>query len=178
MQTYYTYSAETKRLARADRVLVVHGQTIVLGTADDFARYLFAYPLALSAPTPEPPEGKIAVPDGYELVDTRNGKGWAQKYRFDDLPTPTVADFDAAMEEHLRNEREARGYTTREPDAYANSSVPRWRQDAADWIDHRDNVMLFAQKLMNEVAAGTRPAPTMDEFKAGLPQIVWSVIAE
>ena len=42
-----------------------------------------------------------------------------------DLP-PTVADFDASMEQHLRAEREARGYTTREPDAYLESTNERW----------------------------------------------------
>ena len=43
-----------------------------------------------------------------------------------------------------------------------------------DWVAHRDAVMTYALEIMNEVKAGTRPAPTMDEFKAGLPQIVWS----
>ena len=50
------------------------------------------------------------------------------------VPTPqaTAADYDNAMEAHLKAERIARGYTTREPSDYAGSSVPRWSQDAAD----------------------------------------------
>jgi len=36
-------------------------------------------------------------------------------------PSPTIEDYDAAMEEHLREERYDRGYTTREPDVYLNS---------------------------------------------------------
>lgn len=90
-------------------------------------------------------------------------------------PAPTLADFDATMEEHLTAEREARGYTTREPDAYANSSVPRWKQDAEDWVAHRDAVMTYALEIMNAVEAGTREPPTLDEFKAGLPHIEWSI---
>lgn len=91
----------------------------------------------------------------------------------DDNP---ISQYDAAMEEHLRAEREARGYTTREPDAYLTSEVPRWRQDAEDWVRHRDSVMEYALDLMNAVEAGTRPPPTLDEFKAGLPSIVWTYV--
>ena len=93
-------------------------------------------------------------------------------------PPPTLADFDAAMEEHLREERETRGYTTREPDAYFNSNVPRWAQDARDWVAHRDAVMGYALALINAVEAGTRTPPTMAEFTAGLPQISWTITEE
>ena len=91
-----------------------------------------------------------------------------------DERTPTLADFDAAMEQHLYEERAARGYTTREPDAYINSSVPRWAQDARDWVAHRDAVMAYALTLMNQVEDGERDAPTMAEFRAGLPTIEWT----
>ena len=149
---------------------VVGGETISEPSAEQFALFS-AYPLADPMPSaPTPPQGKVAVPDGYELVDS----AWQQAYRFDDIPAPTLADFDAAMEEHLRTECEARGYTTREPDAYANSQVPRWKQDAEDWVAHRDAVMLYAQEILNAVQSGQRQPPTMAEFEAGLPQIVWS----
>ena len=89
-------------------------------------------------------------------------------------PPPTLEDFDAAMEAHLRTEREARGYTTREPDAYINSAVPRWAQDARDWVAHRDAVMGYALDLINAVERGERTPPTMAEFTAGLPRIEWT----
>ena len=38
-------------------------------------------------------------------------------------PMPTLSQYDDAMESHLRQEREARGYTTREPDSYLASNV-------------------------------------------------------
>ena len=50
----------------------------------------------------------------------------------------TADDYDAALEEHLREARTERGYTMREPDMYINSAVPRWKQDAEDWIAFRD----------------------------------------
>ena len=93
-------------------------------------------------------------------------------------PLPTLADFDEAMEEHLRREREERGYTTREPDSYLTSADPRWSQDAMDWVAHRDAVMGYALNLINAVQAGEREPPTMAEFVAGLPQIEWTYSEE
>lgn len=174
MKRFYTYDSTSKSLTPAPKYATIDGAAVINPTREQCARMTPpAYPLGTSTP-PEPPEGKIAVPDGYEPFPSPDGIEWQQAWRYEDAPAPTLADFDAAMEEHLRNEREARGYTTREPDAYANSSVPRWKQDADDWVAHRDAVMTYALTLMNEVEAGRLPAPTMDEFKAGLPRIEWT----
>lgn len=174
MQTCYTYDSTTKRLTPAPKYATIDGAAVINPTREQCARMTPpAYPLGVS-PAPEPPEGKVSYPDGYELAQTASGIEWRQKWRYEDAPAPTLADFDAAMEEHLTAERESRGYTTREPDAYSNSSVPRWKHDAEDWVAHRDAVMTYALTLMNEVEAGIRPAPTMEEFKAGLPVITWS----
>lgn len=89
----------------------------------------------------------------------------------------TVADYDRAMEAHLRAEREARGYTLREPSDYAGSSVPRWAQDAADWLAHRDAVMLYGLEVMTHYAE-TGEAPTLEEFRAALPIIHWTFAEE
>lgn len=89
-------------------------------------------------------------------------------------PPPGVEAYDAAMEAHLRAERSERGYTAREPDAYLNSANERWAQDARDWVAHRDAVMEYALAVLNAVAAGGE-APTLDEFKAALPRIAWTV---
>ena len=117
------------------------------------------------------------APNGYHY----EAQGWVELggvihrvYAAIQDPAPTLADYDAAMEAHLYEERAARGYTTREPDAYLNSFVPRWAQDARDWVAHRDAVMGYALALMNAVDDGERDAPTMAEFKAGLPVISWT----
>lgn len=60
-----------------------------------------------------------------------------------------MADYDAAMEAHIADARIARGYTTREPDVYKDSSVPRWRQDAQDFIAFRDACLLYGQSVIN-----------------------------
>ena len=82
------------------------------------------------------PEGKETLPVTEEQWNAASGKilkvvdgtfVWSD-------PPPTVADYDKAMEDHLLAERSARGYTTREPSDYKDSTVPRWAQDASDWI--------------------------------------------
>lgn len=85
----------------------------------------------------------------------------------------TFDDYDRAMEAHLDAEKAERGYTKREPSDYAGSSNPRWAQDAQDWIAHRDAVMEYGLEVENKAKRG-EPVPTLDEFKAGLPKIVWT----
>lgn len=85
----------------------------------------------------------------------------------------TEADFDAAMEEHIRRTREERGYMTREPSEYISSSVPRWAQDAADFVRFRDAVMVYGLDILNEWKA-TGVEPSYDEFVANLPKIAWT----
>lgn len=121
---------------------------------------------------PSPPEGQYVASTSYWYDGGENAI--VARYDYADIQYG-IDDFDAAMEEHLRAEREARGYTTREPDSYLTSNHPRWKQDAEDWVAHRDAVMEYALQLINDVQQGLRPPPTMEEFKAGLPVIHWSV---
>jgi hypothetical protein len=109
-----------------------------------------------------------AVFDKYELQD---GK-WVKKWRIEPI-VYTPDDYDRAMEDYIREVRVARGYTTREPDDYFGSSNPRWSQDAKDWVAFRDAVMTYALDVINTYAK-TGNAPTLAEFKAGFPRIVWT----
>ena len=89
------------------------------------------------------------------------------------VPTYSFEDYDNAMEAHLDAEKTARGYTKREPSDYAGSSNPRWAQDAVDWIAHRDAVMEYGLEVENKAKRGEQ-VPTLDEFKAALPKVVWT----
>ena len=169
MTTYYTYNESTKQLAVADRVYHKDGKTVIIGNAADFANYLSAYP-ASKDPAPTPPEGKMLKQDGYVL----SANAWTPIWEFVNIPLPSLSEYDALMEEHLREERDARGYTSREPDSYLTSSVPRWKQDAEDWVAHRDEVMEYALEVMNGVQKGEMQQPTLQEFKDGLPTITWT----
>lgn len=121
---------------------------------------------------PEIPDGKVLASTTYVYDEDENAV--VAVYTYEDAPPPTLDDFDMAMEQYLREEREARGYTTREPDSYLTSQVPRWAQDAKDWVAHRDDVMEYALELINEVGSGQREPPTMEEFLANMPKIQWT----
>ena len=169
MTTYYTYNEDTKQLTPVKRVLMRDGKTMILGNPADFAKYLNAYPRDEASFTPPPTdEEHRAAPDGYALQD---GK-WVRKWRIEPI-TYSVEDYDAAMEDYLREVRYERGYTTREPDDYLGSSNPRWAQDAKDWVAFRDAVMTYALDIINTYTK-TGNAPTLAVFKAGFPKMVWS----
>ena len=169
MTTYYTYNEDTKQLTPVKRVLVRDGKTMILGNPADFAKYLNAYPRDEASFTPPQVDAEHrAVPDGYELKD---GK-WVRKWRVEPI-VYTVEDYDAAMEDYLREVRYERGYTTREPDDYFGSSNPRWAQDAKDWVAFRDAVMTYALDIINTYTK-TGNAPSLAAFKAGFPKMVWS----
>lgn len=173
--TYYIYNEASKQLTAAPRVISAlrNGKVcrIANAPARDYAALTPpAYPKADIQPNPLAPEGKRYVLDGYEL---NKDNQWISKYRLEDIPAPDFAEYDAAMEEFLYSERAGRGYTTREPTLYIHSSNPRWKQDAEDWEAHIDEVMTYAQQLINEVKNGTRPQPTLEEFKAGIPRVLW-----
>lgn len=178
MTKYYTYDETTKTLSEASRVIPVVRRGKTYRVANAIAREYAAltppaFPLADPMPSPPTPEaGFRVVFDGYALdVPTQS---WVKAYRQEAIPMPTLNQYDDAMEEHLKREREDRGYTTREPDAYINSEVPRWKQDAEDWVRHRDQVMEYALTLINGVQAGKVSQPTLDEFVSGLPCIEWT----
>lgn len=87
MTTYYTYNPATKRLTRAPDPATINGAMVIHPTAAMYAT-LDAYPLGSTTP-PTPPEGKVAVPDGYELVDS----AWQQAWKFEDAPPPPPRTF-------------------------------------------------------------------------------------
>lgn len=155
----------------APETLSTASTTYINPSAEIYAKYGF---LPYTADPPDSPApGYHWVPDkGYGVEGGRAFKRWKQVSD----PPPAIEDFDKAMEDHLVRERSERGYTTREPDSYLTSSVPRWKQDAEDWVAHRDEVMEYALDLINAVRSGEREPPTMEEFKAGLPTIAWTYV--
>ena len=82
----------------------------------------------------------------------------------------TVVDYNRVLEDYLLGKRSERGYTDREPSDYYNSSIPRWAQDARDWIEFRDRVMTYGLQIINDFYSG-KQVPSIDEFKAELEKI-------
>jgi len=82
MTTYYTLSA-AGNLERLDPPVMIDGHQRLHPTPAQAAA-LGAYPRNDNAPTPTPPEGKIAVEDGW---DVRDG-AWVRTWRYEDAPPP------------------------------------------------------------------------------------------
>lgn len=109
---------------------------------------------------------------------TQEGSEFRQ-FAIVEIPEPeiTPADYDRAMEDHIKEARVARGYTTREPTEYLGSAVPRWAQDATDYMAFRDACMLYGLEIQNKYADGEE-VPTLEQFKENLPQCVWTYTGE
>jgi hypothetical protein len=165
-ETYYTL--EGNALKKVGNVIKTSRGWVTNPTAEDCAA-IGAYPRSEeSFAPPTTDEGFHAVPDGYALTD---GK-WVKLWKVEPI-VYTEVDYDNAMEDYLRSVRSERGYTTREPDTYLHSSDPRWSQYARDWIAFKDDVMHYALAIINEYKTSGK-APTLEEFKAGFPKIVWT----
>ena len=84
MTKYYTY--ENNRLSPAPNAVRTPQGIVCNPTAEQYAA-IGAYPLAADTP-PTPSEGKVAIPDGYELRES----AWHRVYRYEDAPpTPPKA---------------------------------------------------------------------------------------
>lgn len=155
------------KIKYAREMVRLGGKVIVRPTAEDYAA------LGFLPVVDEPP----AVEYGYEARtdgsgEERDGKIYV---RYEEAALPvTREDYDRVMEDYLVSVRSERGYTTREPDVYLNSSVERWAQDAKDWVAFRDTVMGYGLSVINTYAE-TGVAPTLREFKARLPKLRWTL---
>ena len=85
----------------------------------------------------------------------------------------TIEDYDKILEQHISNTCKQRGYTTRQPDVYLNSKNERWKQDALDFIDFRDECMNYGLEIENKYKNG-QSVLTLKQFKQALPKIKWT----
>lgn len=166
------YKRQNNALIKAKSVEKIDGVWVSNPSAEDYAK-IEAYPRSEeSFAPPKCDEGYHAVADGYELKD---GK-WVKKWRIEPI-TYTYDDYNRALEDYLYSVRAERGYTDREPTEYIDSKVPRWDSDGRDYHSFRDDVMLYALPILNK-HKNNEEVPTLEEFKAGFPKMVWSYTEE
>ena len=147
-----------------------------------------------TTPPPEQKDGYVVIWNGsaWEQIEDHRGtivwKSYEESMEIKELGAipegwsaeqpekpVTADDYDAVMEAHLLATRVARGYTLREPSpTYDDSPNVRWASDAADWKAFFTAVMEYGLAVMNEYAA-TGKAPSLNDFKAGLPQMNWTI---
>ena len=83
----------------------------------------------------------------------------------------TLADYNDTLEGYLKEVRSARGYTDRDPSEYYNSGIPRWAQDAMDWVAFRDRVMVYGLQILTQYEQTGEAPCTLEEFDAHLREI-------
>ncbi|MEJ8308821.1 hypothetical protein [Agrobacterium larrymoorei] len=86
---------------------------------------------------------------------------------------PAIDDYKTAFDAHLDSVAQSKSYDNRVTIAtYAGSTNAVWAAEAQAFIDWRDQALasMFAQ--LAAVQAGG-DAPTVAEFIAALPEIVW-----
>lgn len=149
--------------------VVVHGRVFKKHIVSEAEYNSAGYYIVNRAYIPETEDEFQAIPTGkWEVVNDECRK------MYEIVPVVhTIEEYNEALEKHLYAERLERGYDSREPSDYKDSKVERWKQDAEDWIDHRDDVMLYGLGVINTYKE-TGEAPTLSEFKAALPKIVWT----
>lgn len=89
-------------------------------------------------------------------------------------PPPTEADYGAAIQAHIDGAARARGYDSGVAlVSYLSSTNPSWAAEAATFNTWRDAVWAYAYGELAKVQGGQRAQPTIAEFVAELPQVVW-----
>lgn len=83
MKRYYTLNTETRDLAPLELPIAVDGRLVLHPSPAQAAAYN-AYPRYDDAPAPTPPEGKVAIPDSWEVQDGE----WVRTYTYEDAPPP------------------------------------------------------------------------------------------
>jgi hypothetical protein len=78
---YYTLNTSARSLSPLALPIAVDGRLVLHPTPAQAAQN-GAYPRNDSAPAPTPPEGKVAVPDSWDVADG----AWVRTYRFEDAP--------------------------------------------------------------------------------------------
>jgi hypothetical protein len=83
MTRYYTLNSTTNDLAPLELPVVIDGKQRLHPSPAQAAQF-DAYSINPSVNPPTPPEGKIAVEDGWEVADGE----WVRTYRYEDVPPP------------------------------------------------------------------------------------------
>lgn len=89
-------------------------------------------------------------------------------------PDDLVAMVTAMVQARLDAFAQTRGYDgILSACSYASSGVPRFQGDAEYCVSARDATWAALYALHEQVVAGSRPQPTMEEVLTMLPELAW-----
>lgn len=90
------------------------------------------------------------------------------------VPAPVLSDYQRAIQAHVDQTANAKGYDSGASCAgYASSSVSSWSSEATAFIAWRDAVWLYVYAQLAAVEAQQRSQPTPSELVAELPAMTW-----
>lgn len=90
-------------------------------------------------------------------------------------PPLTVDDFRNAIQWKVDGKAQERRYDSGNSLAsYVNSTIPAWKEEAKAFVAWRDQVWAYAYAELEKVQNGERDEPTIKDFLAELPELVWS----
>lgn len=109
----------------------------------------------------------IDAPDNAQIGDILN----VSTIEADD----NQAQYIAAIESLLKSTARSKGYDNEFTIiGYKDSANVTWATEAANFISWRDQVWTHALDIFAQVQNNQIPPPTIEEFVAGLPLILWS----
>lgn len=85
-----------------------------------------------------------------------------------------ISIYTDAIQRHLDTFAASRGYNSLlSACSYATSTVPRFAAEGQYCVTLRDQTWTQCYQILGEFEKGLRPAPTLDELLAELPQPEW-----
>lgn len=182
----YFYDEDTKEFLYADKAFI----DPQLSTQTKLVYIFSANTTTIQPLTPKKGyavvfNGKIwqYIEDNRGLIVWKSYNEYIQIKQLGDIPAGytkirpakpiTIEDYDKILEQHIRNTCKQRGYTTRQPSEYINSTVERWKQDALDFIKFRDECMLYGLEIEN-MCKNNQKIISLEQFKLDLPKIKWT----
>lgn len=121
-----------------------------------------------------------------EVSPEKIGGEWVQQWEVVPLPEDEVvantasaaarlqADCVAQAQSHMDAVAQQRRYDSLlSLCTYATSSIPQFAAEGQAGVNWRDACWATGYRVLAEVGAGVRPAPTPDEFVALLPAMAW-----
>lgn len=83
------------------------------------------------------------------------------------------AALEAALDAHINSVAQAKGYDSRVTAAMRAGYSNPWQQEGIAFGQWMDACYAKAYQILAEAEAGVRPFPTVEEFIAEMPEMVW-----
>lgn len=101
--------------------------------------------------------------------------GGVQQWRVDQAPAEhVIACVQAAVQQRLDDFARTRNYDgILSAATYATSAVPKFATEGQYAVQARDVTWAACYQIMDDVQAGLRPMPTIEQVLAELPALVW-----